>query len=251
MVKVTKLKKRRLFDEDADWTPAKGRVFTMKKGKQIEETEAEKPEQDMSSALKGETITDKEGLERAYQQGDSYTYGDTLYIAGSWTARDWFDDATKIPKWQNVPGGFSPVTDFMNSVLGKKLLGTGDLRNAERYQAAEKALKANPNIKRVIGHSLGGSVALELQKNYAGLESRTYGAPVWNPTGGDAKAERYRNWFDPFSVFDRSAKRSVKWNPFDSFSMTHDYGNIATNFANDPTSANGWLNPDGSASLTQ
>ena len=200
----------------------------------------------MSSALKGETITDKEGLERAYQQGDAYAYGDTLYVAGSHTARDWFDDVTKIPKWQNVPTGFSNATDIMQMIPG-----AGDLRNAERYQAAEKALKANPNIKRVVGHSLGGSVALELQKNYSGLESRTYGAPVWDPTGSDGKVERYRNWFDPVSVFDRSAARSFKGNPFDSSSMTHDYGNIATQFTNDPTSANGWMNPDGSASLTQ
>jgi hypothetical protein len=248
MVKVTKLKKRRLFDEDADWTPAKGRIFTMKKGKQ---KQTEDLDRDLSSALKGETITDKEGLERAYQQGDAYAYGDTLYIAGSHTARDWFDDVTKIPKWQNVPGGFNPVVDLMNTGLGKKVLGTGDLRKSERYGAAEKALKANPNIKRVVGHSLGGSVALELQKNYSGLESRTYGAPVWDPLGKDGKVDRYRNWFDPVSVFDRSAERSFKANPFDSFSMTHDYGNIATKFTSDPTSANGWLNPDGSASLTQ
>jgi len=40
----------------------------------------------------------------------------------------------------------------------------GDLTNSTRYKEAEAALKANPNIKRVIGHSLGGSVALELQK---------------------------------------------------------------------------------------
>ncbi len=33
--------------------------------------------------------------------------------------------------------------------------------------------------------------------------------------------------------------------------MTHDYGNIATNFTSDPTDANGYMNPDGSASLTQ
>ncbi len=221
MVKVTRLRKRRLFDEDADWTPAKGRAFEMKKGKQSEQKDI-----DLSSALKGETLTDKDGLERAYQQGDTYAYGDTLYIAGSHTARDLFDDVTKITAW-------------------------GDLRNAERYQAADKALKANPNIKRVVGHSLGGSVALELQKNHSGLESRTYGAPVFNPTGGDAKAERYRNWFDPVSVFDRSAERSFKANPFDSFSMTHDYGNVATKFTSDPTSANRWLIPDGSASLTQ
>ena len=40
----------------------------------------------------------------------------------------------------------------------------GETKHAERYQQAEKALKANPNITRVVGHSLGGSVALELQK---------------------------------------------------------------------------------------
>jgi len=171
-----------------DISPAlKGRVFKMKKGKQ-EETINETPKQDMSSALKGETITDKEGLERAYQQGDAYAYGDTLYVAGSHTARDWFDDVTKIPNWQNAPAGFSNATDIMQMIPG-----AGDLRNAERYQAAETALKANPGIKRVVGHSLGGSVALELQKNYSGLESRTYGAPVWDPTGSDGKVERCRN----------------------------------------------------------
>ena len=44
-------------------------------------------------------ITDAEGLERAYAQGDAYTHGTTTYIAGSHTARDWWDDVTKIPFW--------------------------------------------------------------------------------------------------------------------------------------------------------
>jgi hypothetical protein len=93
-----------------------------------------------------------------------------------------------------------------------------------------KALKANPEIKRAVGHNLGGSVALELQKNYPDLESRTYGAPVWDPLMCDGQVDRYRNLGDPVSTFDRSATKSVKWNPFDSSSLTHDYGNIAYKF---------------------
>ena len=55
-------------------------------------------------------ITDAQGLERAYQHGDYYLHGDTMYITGSHTARDWYDDVTKIPVW-------------------------GDLRDSTRYQA--------------------------------------------------------------------------------------------------------------------
>ena len=41
--------------------------------------------------------------------------------------------------------------------------------------------------------------------------------------------DRYRNWFDPVSIFDRGAKNSIKWNVLDSGSLTHDYSNIADN----------------------
>ena len=58
-------------------------------------------------------ITDKDGLERAYQSGDYFIHGDTMYVAGSHTAKDWYDDFTKIPVW-------------------------GDLRNSTRYEAADK-----------------------------------------------------------------------------------------------------------------
>ena len=44
-------------------------------------------------------ITDAQGLERAYQHGDYYIYGDTMYIAGSHTAKDWYDEITKLPVW--------------------------------------------------------------------------------------------------------------------------------------------------------
>ena len=41
----------------------------------------------------------------------------------------------------------------------------GDLTKSERYIEAEKVRKSNPNITRAVGYSMGGSVALELQKN--------------------------------------------------------------------------------------
>ena len=39
-----------------------------------------------------------------------------MYVAGSHTDQDWYDDFTKVPNW-------------------------GDLRDSVRYQEAEKALK--------------------------------------------------------------------------------------------------------------
>ena len=44
--------------------------------------------------FKYDQITDSEGLQRAYKQGDYYVHGRTMFIAGSHTARDWFDDFT-------------------------------------------------------------------------------------------------------------------------------------------------------------
>ena len=66
-------------------------------------------------------ITDAQGLERAYADGNYYIHGDT---------KDWYDDMTKIPVW-------------------------GDLTNLTRYTAAHDALMKNPQVKTIIGHSLG------------------------------------------------------------------------------------------------
>ena len=70
-----------------------------------------------------------------------------------------------------------------------------------------KNLWKNPNIDRVVGHSLGGSVALELGDKHK-IETRTYMAPVVD-TGLfnlGIQPERYRNENDPISMFDRGAK---------------------------------------------
>ena len=158
-------------------------------------------------SLKYDQITDSEGLQRANKQGDYYVHGRTMFIAGSHTARDWFDDFTKVPAW-------------------------GDLRDSERYQKALEEFKNQGQIDTVVGHSPGGSVSLELQQNYPDRvkKSRTYGAPVMDLLGSESEnVDRHRNWIDPVFIFDRGAKKSIKWNVLDSGSLTHDYSNIADN----------------------
>jgi hypothetical protein len=168
----------------------------------------------LQRATSAKPLSDAEGLQRAYQQGDSYRRGDTLYVAGSHTATDWYDDFTKIPFW-------------------------GDLRKSHRYQQADKMLDANSGVKNVVGHSLGGAVVHELQRNHPGLRSVTYGAPSLSLSGG---GERYRNNWDPVSMFDRGAKRSAHPNPFKHGSLTHDYHNFENTTSTDGSL--GQENPD-------
>ena len=119
---------------------------------------------------------DEHGLDQAYKDATApgvFYDPDTRteYITGSSTPRDWYDDFTKIPFW-------------------------GDTGNSERYQQAtdaySKLQSAGKPVDRVVGHSLGGSVALEMQNRHGIPRSRTFGAPVldlkthrakWNGTG--------------------------------------------------------------------
>ena len=133
---------------------------------------------------------DEAGLERAYNNATSTgVYYDpetrTEYVKGSKTAREWWDDFTKIPAY-------------------------GNLQNSERYQQARDAYQklqdaGNP-VDRVVGHSLGGSVALQMQKDLGIPRTRTYGAPVLDLGGSANVVNRFRHPFDPVSMFDFGAK---------------------------------------------
>ena len=134
---------------------------------------------------------DERGMDNAYGYrsfpGAAYDENTgTLYIAGSDSWRSWYDDFRNIPEW-------------------------GDLTDAERYKQAEKAYndltqKYGKPVNRVVGHSLGGSVALELAKNKDIEFTRTFGAPVMdlNP-GHRGVVDRYRHPIDPGSITDRGA----------------------------------------------
>ena len=92
----SKLKKKKWYDDDADWVPQKGMQFVMKKAKTYSERKEAEPALTSRVADQGEKQkiekikNDAEGLSKAYDQGDVFEQDDKMFIAGSHTARDWF-----------------------------------------------------------------------------------------------------------------------------------------------------------------
>ena len=127
--------------------------------------------------------TNEIGLRKAYESNKStYVEGDTMYIAGTKTARDWYDNFTKL------------------------LLHL--TKNADRYKDAENALRSNPQVKNIVGHSLGSSVAVELTKQHAykNLELKALYASSFVDSGTRTHENRYRHKYDVISMLDRGAK---------------------------------------------
>ena len=109
-------------------------------------------------------LTDVQGLNRAYATDDNvFLNNNTMYVSGTKHAE------TLIPTLLNL----DPIETYINYKNGYYQDMWDDLKipfgltkYSQRYQEAEKMLKDNPQIENVIGHSLGGSVSLELAKNY-------------------------------------------------------------------------------------
>ena len=121
------------------------------------------------------------GLQKAYKSEKKlHIEGDILFIGGTSNKQDWYDNLTKIPFW-------------------------GDLRKSQRYKDADELLKQNPQVKKLVGHSLAGSVSLELEKQKPdrAFEVTTYGAPVVQMSS--KKHKRFRHPLDPISAFDKGA----------------------------------------------
>jgi len=150
---------------------------------------------------------DEEGMGKAYADA-SYpgVYYDqntrTMYVKGTVDGQDWWDDVTKVPVW-------------------------GNLQDSRRYKDAERAyndlLQRGLPVDRIVGHSLGGSVALQEQKDKGIDFSRTFGAPVvdLNPFHRGTQ-ERYRHPLDPVSILDRGAA----WGNLLAYS--HSYGGFSS-----------------------
>ena len=105
-------------------------------------------------------MTDDEGLARAYKtHKDIYVNGDTLYGSGTKHA-DALLDTDPVDIFKNIrENKYQDVIDDLKVPLGK-------ISETNRYKEAEAELKNNPDIKRIVCHSLGGAVALELAGNY-------------------------------------------------------------------------------------
>ena len=131
-----------------------------------------------------DALTDTQGLERAYAAGSKmFRSRDTLYIAGTSSLGD-------VMEWPDIPLHKVPETT--------------------RYRTVKRYLDSDQGkgITRLVGHSLGGSVSLELSKNY-NIPATTYGAPVVNPIPRNPfdRPDRVACKFDPVAIMDFGAKK--------------------------------------------
>ena len=167
-----------------------------------------KPITTNSAPITLKPLSDVEGLQRAHASDSGiFIRNHTMFVASTKDfPQDHWDDVSKIP--------------------------TNTVYNTLRYINADKALKQNDalypdhKITSLVGHSLAGSVVLEMQKQYPDInfKTTTYGAPVASMTAPDGiNNKRYRNYDDPVSMLDRGATISVK----DPLTL-HNYLNIKT-----------------------
>ena len=141
-------------------------------------------------------LSDSEGLSKAYQSNNKvYVDGNKLYVSGTTPSpfgslrntrdfiQDWTDDFTRIPL------GLTQLT--------------------ERYKGAQNELLKNPQVDTIVGHSLGGSVASELNKNYGNkFKTTTYSAPILDLFKNNSVNDnnlRFKTNLDIVSSLDRNA----------------------------------------------
>ena len=156
-------------------------------------------------------LTDTQGLKLAYENPEGiYQNGSILYIAGTKSGRDVYDDL-KLPLFQRRnTKRYKDVNKFIKDgtieVDGKKLTGMTD----------------------IISHSLASAVSQQINDDYGDIfRSRSYGSPFVSgqrpeDTGTNL---RLRKAGDPISIFDRGSitlNRS-SLNPLDN----HSYADIA------------------------
>ena len=130
-------------------------------------------------------ISDEEGLKRAYDTNDGlYQHYNKLFIAGTKDPIDFVDDL-KLP-----------FDDTLNMTT--------------RGRAADKYYRSHHDIDTVIGHSLGGSVSLALEKQYKKegtnpygiVQSKTFGSPTVSANFTNNNPNRIRYFGDPISALD-------------------------------------------------
>ena len=156
-------------------------------------------------------IEDRRGLWNAYDsKAGLYRTGDTLYIAGT----------------GGKDGSLSK--DIMDDLL---LVPTRNVKHSEKYQDVAKYLKDNPDVKRLVSHSLASAVVNKInQEQPDKYATTTYATPTIKKKRKGAQNPRrldYRNPNDVVSLLDGYAETSnlKELNPL----MAHSYINFAHN----------------------
>ena len=139
-----------------------------------------------------------------------YVTGKTLFISGT-TGKDG-----------------SITRDILDDLIH---LPSRSAENTEKYKDAIKMLEKNPQITRLVGHSLGSAVTNTLNQNFPNkYETTTYATPAVKPKRKgkqDPKHRDFRNPNDPVSVLDGYAITSDfnDTNPL----VAHGFQNFAGN----------------------
>ena len=178
---------------------------------------------EVSEELAGQEtfLTDTQGLKLAYENPDGiYQNGSILYIAGTKSGRDVYDDL-KLPFYQTRnTKRYKDVDNFIQDgtieIDGKKLTGITD----------------------VISHSLGSAVGQQINNDYGNIfRSRSYGSPFVssqspNDTGTNL---RIRGSNDVVSMFDGGSITIPKGslNPLYNHSY-EDIANVKNKAGNEP-----------------
>ena len=156
-------------------------------------------------------LTDTQGLKLAYENPEGiHQNGSILYIAGTKSGRDVYDDL-KLPLFQTrSTKRYKDVDKFIKDgtieVGGKKLTGITD----------------------VISHSLGSAISAQINNDYGNtFRTRSYGAPFISTQRPEETGTnlRIRKAGDVVSMFDNATinlNRS-SLNPLDN----HSYADIA------------------------
>ena len=166
-------------------------------------------------------LTDTQGLKLAYENPDGiYRNGSILYIAGTKSAQDTWDDL-KLPLYHT--------------------------RHTKRYKDVDKFIKDGAieidgkkhyGISDVISHSLGSAVGQQINNDYGNIfRSRSYGSPfVSNQKPEDTGTNlRIRGSKDVVSMFDGGSVTIPKGslNPLYNHSY-EDIANVKNKAGNEP-----------------
>ena len=156
-------------------------------------------------------LTDTQGLKLAYENPEGiYQNGSILYIAGTKSGRDVYDDL-KLPFYQT--------------------------RNTKRYKDVDKFIKDGTievdgkkltGVTDIISHSLGSAVGQQINNDYGNIfRSRSYGSPFVSGQQPDETGTnlRIRKAGDVVSMFDRGSTTLNRGtlDPLDN----HSYADIA------------------------
>ena len=136
-------------------------------------------------------IDDVEGLKTAYANNTGlFRSGNTLYISGT----------------GGKSGFSSKVNDVFSDIF---LIPTHNLQSSDKYRDVMNELEKNPDVTRLVGHSLGSSVLQEINnRNNQKYITTTYNAPFiafGNRGGKNPHHLRFSNKGDVISALDRDA----------------------------------------------